>query len=156
MEMGSRVSPRSNTGEVDWSRHLPVGSIPGFDQPLHDHLLQLFFSYFNSWCCWTSEELFRRDMDLCLGDTDDAPERTSYYSPLLHNAILSLAVSFSDDPRVHDVEAGLFFASVAKDSIDIEVERPMLSTCQSLMLLGSFYSSSARHGLGWHHAGAGM
>jgi hypothetical protein len=97
-------------------------------------------------------------MAICLSTSSPSPppERTSFYSPLLHNAILSLAVAYCDDPRVRNVEAGLFFASVAKDAIEIEVERPMLSTVQGLMLLGSFHSGSARHGQGYYFAGAGL
>lgn len=92
-------------------------------------------------------------MSLCLSPptalNPTLPIRTSYYSTLLHNALLSLAVSYSDDPRLTESDAGLKFAARAKEAIEDEAERPMLSTVQGLMLLGSYHSGNARHGLGW-------
>ena len=156
--------------DVEWCKNLP--SFPGFDEALHTDLLALFFGYFCScvpspptfprnltshslrrWCRWTNEDLFRRDMSLCLSPptalNPTLPIRTSYYSTLLHNALLSLAVSYSDDPRLTESDAGLKFAARAKEAIEDEAERPMLSTVQGLMLLGSYHSGNARHGLGW-------
>ncbi|ORY78476.1 fungal-specific transcription factor domain-domain-containing protein [Leucosporidium creatinivorum] len=145
--------------EVDWARNLPSESIPGLDEQLHDHLLDLFFTYFNDWCGWTSgaaaPHLFRRDLACCLA-TPSAPQRTSYYSPMLHNAILALAVVYCSDPRVKDVDAVNLFASAAKAALEAEVERPMLSTLQGLMVLGSVHSGTSRHGAGYHYGGAGL
>lgn len=146
-------------GRVDWGRHLPLQSLPGFDENLHEHLLDLFFNYFNEWCGWTSGcregSLFRRDMARCLG-SPDAPGRTSYYSPMLHNAILSLGVVFCTDPRVASIPAAFIFATAAKEFLEAEVERPLLSTMQGLMTLGSVHSGSGRHGLGYYFANSGI
>ncbi|KAM0747627.1 hypothetical protein T439DRAFT_383241 [Meredithblackwellia eburnea MCA 4105] len=137
---------------ADWKLNLP--NIPELDEELHNHLLDLFFSYFCVWCCWTDPDLFRRDMRLCDGSSPARPSRTSYYSSLLHNAVLSLATAYSDDPRLEG--AGVAFADKAKEAMEEEAERPMLSTVQGLMLLGSYYSGRARHGLGWLWAGMGL
>lgn len=147
------AEPTRPIGEIDWGRNLP--EIPGgLDEDLHDLLLELFFTYFCSWCCWTDPVLFRRDLAVCCSDHPST--RTSFYSPLLHNAVLSLAATFSDDARITENDAGAIFATKAKALIEDEAERPMLSTVQGLMLLGSYHSGSAKHGLGWLYSGMGL
>lgn len=79
--------------------------------------------------------------------------RTSQYSGLLHNAILSLAANYSDHACFGPCDRGAVFASKAKRAIDTEAESPMLSTVVGLMLLGSYHSGTARHGLGYMYAG---
>lgn len=74
----------------------------------------------------------------------------------VHNAILALAVVYCTDSRITSVPAGVFFSSVAKDSVESEVERPMLSTLQGLMLLGSVHSGAGKHGAGYFWGGGGM
>jgi hypothetical protein len=75
---------------------------------------------------------------------------------MLHNAILSLATVFCTDPRVTSVPAGLIFATAAKEYLEAEVERPLLSTMQGLMTLGSVHSGAGRHGQGYYYAGGGL
>ncbi|ESK84965.1 fungal specific transcription [Moniliophthora roreri MCA 2997] len=126
------------------------------DQSLHDQLLALFFTYFNDWCCWVNPSLFFRDMVLCLSSQGNTQSRTSYYSPLLHNAVLSMGANFCEDPRLGIRDRGRPFAMKAIEAITIEGERPMLSTVSGLMLLGSYHSGNAKQSLGYLYAGMGL
>ncbi|KAI5479510.1 hypothetical protein MNV49_003452 [Pseudohyphozyma bogoriensis] len=139
--------------EIEWDRYLP--EIPGMDRALHDNIVDLYFSYFNSWCCWASPKLFKRDMQICLAP-NSTTIRTSFYSPLLHNTILSLGLNYSDDPRVRKFDAASRLTAVARDFVDDELERPRLSTISGLMNLGSCYSTIGYHGRGWAYAGMAM
>ncbi|KAK0202944.1 fungal-specific transcription factor domain-containing protein [Desarmillaria ectypa] len=148
-------SEYSGSTDFDWSRNLPV--VDGFGRDVHDELIDMFFAYFNSWCYWVEPTLFRRDMTACLSLSAAPPlARTSQYSSLLHNAILSLAANYSDHTCLGPRDRGAMFASEAKRAIDSEAESPMLSTVVGLMLLGSYHSGTARHGLGYMYAGMGL
>lgn len=145
----------STSADFDWSRNLPV--IDGFNRDVHDELVHMFFAYFNSWCYWVEPTLFKRDMSACLSfSAISSLARTSQYSGLLHNAILSLAANYSDHSCLGPNDRGAVFASEAKRAIDSEAESPMLSTVVGLMLLGSYHSGTARHGLGYMYAGMGL
>lgn len=84
----------------------------GLSREIHDSVLQLFESFFASWCrvgirfCPFRDNdnltsslapqvvdmyTFRSDMRTCLS-TPDGPFRTQNYSPLLHNAILAVGL----------------------------------------------------------------
>ncbi|KAL0571833.1 hypothetical protein V5O48_010129 [Marasmius crinis-equi] len=140
--------------EFDWSKNLPY--VEGMDAALHDELIALFFTYFNDWCCWVSSSLFIRDMVQCLRWDTEPHCRTSYYSPMLHNAILSMAANFCDDARLGTKDRGKLFAARAIERIGHEGERPMLSTVSALMLLGSYHSGNAKQTLGYMYAGMGL
>ncbi|KAK0457686.1 fungal-specific transcription factor domain-containing protein [Desarmillaria tabescens] len=152
----STSSPEYSGGtDFDWSRNLPV--VDGFHRDIHDELIDMFFAYFNSWCYWVEPTLFKRDVAICLSFSAAPPlARTSQYSGLLHNAILSLAANYSDRTCLGSCDKGAVFASEAKRAIDSEAESPMLSTVVGLMLLGSYHSGTARHGLGYMYAGMGL
>ncbi|KAF9260696.1 hypothetical protein L218DRAFT_1079168 [Marasmius fiardii PR-910] len=137
----------------NWEKNLP--HLEGMDLALHDELLALFFTYFNDWCCWVNPSLFFHDMLVCLSWDGNPPCRTSFYSPMLHNAILSMAANFCDD-RLGNEDRGKPFATRAIESIGIEGERPMLSTVSALMLLGSYHSGNAKQTLGYMYAGMGL
>lgn len=98
----------------------------------------------------------------------------------VHNAVLALATVYCPDPRLADGSASRAFAATAKSYIEMEVERPMLSTVQGacrvspelrrvysaltahsshptgLMVLGSVHSGVGRHGAGYYYAGGGL
>lgn len=75
---------------------------------------------------------------------------------MLHNVILSLAANYSESRYLEAVDWGGPFAARAKQLIDSESERPMLSTVAALALLGSHHSGTAQHGLGYMYAGMGF
>lgn len=109
------------------------------------------------WCWWVDETAFRHDLAVCLGAGSSAssPPRTSNFSPLLHNALLSLACSFSDDPRIFSDKAAISdaLAAQAKSELEREGERPTLATLQGLLLIGSHGSGSGRQGIGYIYSG---
>ncbi|GAA5984765.1 hypothetical protein JCM10908_003494 [Rhodotorula pacifica] len=160
--VGSFLDGRSSStpsGPLEWSRYLPGHLAREWDESLHDDLLKRFFTYFNSWCYWVDETAFRHDLALCLcASSSSSPPRTSNYSPLLHNALLSLAVSFSDDPRILSDKTALSeaLATRAKSEIEREGERPTLATLQGLLLIGSHGSGSGRQGLGYIYSGIAL
>ncbi|GJN93253.1 hypothetical protein Rhopal_006300-T1 [Rhodotorula paludigena] len=142
-------------GPVDWRRHLPP-ELAEWDEELHEDLLARFFAYFNTWCLWVDEDSFRRDLALCLSSNPLAPSRTSFYSPLLHNAIIALACALSNDTRVSDRSAARACAARAKALLEDEGERPQLSTQQGLLLVGSYHSGNSLQGLGYLYSGIGF
>ncbi|GAA6042421.1 hypothetical protein JCM8097_008444 [Rhodosporidiobolus ruineniae] len=145
----------SPSGPLDWSRNLP--DLPGWDQELHDDLIDRFFCYLNSWCLFVDEPSFRADMVAVLSyPVGAAPSRTSSYSPLLHCAILAIVCSFKDDPRLSDGTASQALARRAKAAIDEEGERPTLSMLQGLLLLGSWHTGASQVGLAYLYAGIGL
>lgn len=153
MTLPSQTSQPS--GPVDWRRHLPP-ELAEWDEELHEDLLARFFTYFNIWCLWVDEDSFRRDLALCLSSNPLAPPRTSFYSPLLHNAIIALACALSNDPRVSDRLAARACAARAKALLEDEGERPQLSTQQGLLVVGSYHSGNSLQGLGYLYSGIGF
>ena len=89
----------------------------------------------------------------CLSWNGNPPSRTSYYSPMLHNAILSVAANYCEDYRLGTEDRGRLFAAKAVECIGDEGERPMLSTISALMLLASYHSGNAKHSLGYMYSG---
>ena len=79
------VFDTTTAGPLDWRRHLPRDDdLKDWDEALHDSLLALFFTYFNSWCWWVDETAFRHDLAVCLGGGSSAstpPRCLLYTSP---------------------------------------------------------------------------
>ncbi|GAA5948610.1 hypothetical protein JCM21900_005189 [Sporobolomyces salmonicolor] len=148
-------APEVLRGPMNWDKNLP--ELQGWDEELHDELLSLFFSFFNGWCHWVEEAPFRRDLALCLSiNSHNPPSRTSNYGPLLHNAILAIACSYSDDPRVRGTTASADLATRAKRALEDEGERPTLATVEGLLLVGSWHSGNGKQGLGYIWGGSGL
>ncbi|KAI0051397.1 hypothetical protein FA95DRAFT_1554474 [Auriscalpium vulgare] len=138
--------------EIDWARHLPV------ENPLsraeHDRLLDLMFRFFTSWCLRVIPELFLMDMHRSLSIPRSEPTlKTAHYSPLLHNALLSVAAAFSDDPLVKDPVARRRYADRARDLMEGECERPKLSAILGLSILANYHSTSGNPTLGYMYFG---
>ncbi|GAA5863052.1 hypothetical protein JCM3774_001405 [Rhodotorula dairenensis] len=151
-----RRTSATPSGPLEWSRYLPEHLAQEWDEALHDDLVNRFFCYFSPWCWWLDETAFRHDLALCLcPSSSPAPPRTSNYSPLLHNALLSLACSFSNDPRILSDKAAISdaLAARAKSELEREGERPTLATLQGLALIGSHGSGSGRQGIGYVYSG---
>ncbi|KAF7360528.1 Zn(2)-C6 fungal-type domain-containing protein [Mycena venus] len=128
--------------EIDWSRHLPPEVI--LERREHDIILDLSFKFFTMWTFRVIPSLFLRDMYRALSvPRSEEPPRTPHYSPMLHNAILSLSLAFSDDPYLRDPKTRLCFATAAKSLHELnEYTKADLSTVQAMAFLsrGSFYS----------------
>lgn len=72
---------------------------------------------------------------------------------MLHNALISLATAFSDDPRIRDLKARQYFANKAKSYIDGECQHPNLSVVHALSILASFHSTQGDQTLGYLYFG---
>ena len=138
--------------------HLMISSCFTFNsQPPHVHLfhraLDLLFKFFTSWCLRIVPTLFLRDMyrALCIPPSQ-TPPKTPHYSPMLHNALLSLALAFLDEPFI-DLKTRQIYASTAKSFIEAECRKPNLSVVQALSVLASFHSSQGDQTLGYMYFG---
>ncbi|KAF7293807.1 Zn(2)-C6 fungal-type domain-containing protein [Mycena chlorophos] len=98
--------------EVNWRMYLP-SELP-FDRREHDRLLDIVFKYFTSWCMRVVPALFLRHMYRYIMHRGPQRLKTAHYSPMLHNAILALAATYSDDPAVRNIEARRAIAAHAK------------------------------------------
>ena len=81
------------------------------------------------------------------------PPKTAHYSPMLHNALVALALAFSDDARFRDLKARQYFIDAAKVGMEIECQKPTLAAVQALSFLGTFYGSQGEQGLGFMYFG---
>ncbi|KAJ6590939.1 fungal-specific transcription factor domain-containing protein [Mycena vulgaris] len=124
---------------IDWSRHLPPEV--AIDRQEHDRILDLSFKFFTMWCLRVVPPLFLRDMHRALSvPRSQRPPRTPHYSPMLHNALLSLSAIFSDDPYIRDPKTRQFFANTAKECLEAESQKPDISFVNSLAFLGTYYA----------------
>ena len=94
--------------------------------------------------------LFRHDMMVALKHPFP---RTPHYSPLLHNAILAIALGFSDDPDLRHPSTRAIFSRRAKSFIDEEGMSPTVATVQALAHIASYHSLGAEHNVGWLYIG---
>jgi hypothetical protein len=81
------------------------------------------------------------------------PPKTPHYSAMLHNALVALALAFSDDPELCDLRSRQYFARKAKEFIETECQKPSLSVLHALSILGSFHSSQGDQTLGYMYFG---
>ena len=114
----------------------------------HDRALQNFFAFFSDWQLRVISHLFLRDFALSIGHAHNrrlpAPRsQTWHYSPLTHNAILSVALAYSDNEHLRSREVREKFAKHAKLFLEAECRSATLSTVQGLAVLSSFHSGLA-------------
>jgi len=72
---------------------------------------------------------------------------------MLHNALLSVATAFSDDPVIKDAATRRLFADKAKSFLEDECERPKLSAMTALSILANYHSSTNHPTLGYLYFG---
>ena len=77
----------------------------------------------------------------------------THFSPMLHNALVALALAFSDDPRFRDLQARKYYVEAAKSYMEAECQQPNISVVEALSFLGSFYASQGDQGLGFLYFG---
>lgn len=138
--------------DSNWLRYLPQHC------PLmrldHDIAIQRFFKFFSSWGLRALPRLFLRDLALATSISNGRSTRkTPHYSPMLHNAILSVGLAYSDDIRLRSRTVREQFAKKAKEYVEVECHRPTLSTVQALAVLSSYHSGFAEQGLGFMYIG---
>lgn len=154
--------------DFDWSRYLP-NAVP-LTRNEHDRyifslcvyhfpyfpfrVLDLSFKFLTSWCLRIVPDLFLRDMHRTISaPRSQSPPKTTHYSPMLHNALISVATAFSDDPRIRDPKSRQYFASTAKNYIEAECQEPNISVVHALSFLGSYHSSIGEQTLGYLYFG---
>ncbi|KIY43005.1 hypothetical protein FISHEDRAFT_26732, partial [Fistulina hepatica ATCC 64428] len=138
--------------EFDWARHLPP-EVPLLRKE-HDRLLDIMLKFYTSWCLRIIPKYFLRDMAHALSTPRHLPApKTPHYSPMLHNALITVASAFSDDPMVRDFQSREYFAKKAKSYIDTECRTPNLSVIQALNIIGSYHSSRGEQTLGFIYFG---
>lgn len=147
----------------DWKQMLPQDV--DLTRMEHDTLLDIFFKVFSSWCYRTIPDLFLRDMRRYLENTrvvkPENPQSSSeeklvtigpksvHYTPMLHNAILSIALAYSDDPQLSKRSTRAKFVEQAKSTLEIECSRPSLACVHALAYIASFYSGEGEQTLGF-------
>jgi hypothetical protein len=72
---------------------------------------------------------------------------------MLHNALISVATAFSDNPSIRDPKSRQCFASTAKSYIEAECQEPNISVVHGLSFLGSYHSSLGEQTLGYLYFG---
>ena len=118
------------------------------DAGLVGHLMALYFCWQHPVFVLLSKECFLHDM---------SKGRTKYCSPLLVNALLSVACGFSDrpelrtDPDDSKTAGDLFFAEARR--LLFEDESSSLTTVQALALMGLREVSCGRDSSGFHYTG---
>lgn len=75
---------------------------------------------------------------------------------MLHNAILSIALCFVDEPPLRTPAVRKLFVAEAKKYIDSEAMNPTVATVQALAHLASYCSLAAEHNLGWLYIGMAL
>jgi hypothetical protein len=86
---------------------------------------------------------------------NDPTAQTPHYSPLLHNAILSVALCYADEEHLRFPGTRKIFAQQAKRFIDNDCANPTVATVQGLVTLSSYHSLEGEYNLGWIYVGQG-
>ncbi|KAG4260928.1 hypothetical protein FPRO03_02751 [Fusarium proliferatum] len=113
---------------------------------LRNHLLDLFWSWQNTWQYLVVKELFLEDLYIT--------HSGRYASPLLLSAVLALAARYSDrvelrsDPLEQNT-AGNALAEQAKMILFYESQAPKVTTVQATALLGLREIATDKEALGW-------
>ncbi|TCD68644.1 hypothetical protein EIP91_010299 [Steccherinum ochraceum] len=137
---------------MDWARHLPPEAPISREE--HDRLLHLFFCFFSGWCMRIVPEYFLRDMRRALSTPlGHKPPKSSHYSPMLHNAIFTVATAYSDDPRLREVRFREHFARKAKEYIENDCEKPGIPVVMGLSMLASYHATRGEQSLGYMYFG---
>lgn len=113
----------------EWLRYLPGDTLSLLSRLEHDRALLNFFSFFSNWQIRVIPHLFLRDFAVATSRPrhGKAP-RTQHYSPLTHNAILSVALAYSDSEYLRSFEVREKFAKHAKVFLEKECREANLST----------------------------
>lgn len=99
-----------------------------------------------------TRHLFERDMHEAM---NNQTAQTPHYSPLLHNAILSVALCYADEEHLRFPGTRKIFAQQAKRFIDNDCANPTVATVQGLVTLSSYHSLEGEYNLGWIYVGQG-
>jgi hypothetical protein len=152
LSRGDKKNDPSDSSLHDFRRVIPA-SVP-LSTAQHAIVLERFFTFFASWGLRAIRDLFYRDMQRYV----TAPAgfkipRTTHYSPLLHNEVLSIALTFADEEHLRVRSVRNIFASEAQKYLSAELERPTIATVHALALKSSYHSTNDEHTAGWTYMG---
>ncbi|KAF7364184.1 Zn(2)-C6 fungal-type domain-containing protein [Mycena sanguinolenta] len=120
--------------DIDWSRYLPPEVT--INRKEHDKILDLMFKFHSM--LGIMPPLFLRDMYRVLRvPRSQEPPITPHYSPMLHNALLSVSAAFSDNPYLRNPETRRYFAQTAQGYFDMK--KPDSNTINGLTFIAAFY-----------------
>lgn len=128
----------------DWGRYLPPEVT--LSRQEHDKILDLTFKFFPIFSLRLVPDMFLRDMHRALSvPRPQNPPRTPNYSPMLHNAILSIASIFADDPGIRNPNSRRHFITAASSHLAAECLAPELSLVHALVLMAIYYANEGEH-----------
>ncbi|KAJ6510854.1 fungal-specific transcription factor domain-containing protein [Mycena sanguinolenta] len=121
--------------DIEWSRHLPPEV--AMTRREHDRILELSFKFHTMFPLIPS--LFLRDMYRALTPPrSEEPPTTPHYSPMLHNAVLSVSAVYSDNAYLRDPKTRRYFLQAAQSCFD--VNKPDCSMVHALSFMATFYT----------------
>ena len=142
--------------DLDLGRHLPIDFLLSPEE--HKELVDLFFENFAFWGPRGYREAFDCAMQDALSPTPIPAPKTSststsvpttpssvHYSPMLHNAMLALAMAFSNEPHLRNLDNRMKFVAKARSYALEEMEVPTLSGILAFSYLSSFFSGTGQH-----------
>ncbi|KAF8216722.1 hypothetical protein K438DRAFT_1925784 [Mycena galopus ATCC 62051] len=119
--------------DIDWSRHLPPEV--AMDRREHDQILERGSKLHNVFL----PPVFFRDMYRALSvPQSEEPPATPHYSPMLHNAILAVSATLSDNAYLRDVKTRQYFVQKAQACFDFK--KPDHSMVHAMEYIGMFYT----------------
>ncbi|KAF8184156.1 hypothetical protein K438DRAFT_1598856 [Mycena galopus ATCC 62051] len=121
--------------DIDWSRHLPPQVT--MNRREHDEIMALGLKYQMMFPIIPS--LFLRDMYRALSiPRSEKPPPTPHYSPMLHNAVLSVSAAYSDSQHLRDPKTRRYFVQTAQACFDFKKPNP--SMVHALSFIAAFYT----------------
>ncbi|KAF9521080.1 hypothetical protein BS47DRAFT_1357025 [Hydnum rufescens UP504] len=154
----SDVDALDTQSKSAWHQFLPSGIELNLSRLEHDLVLVKYFRYYSSWNYRVIPDLFLRDFALAISPQCNSPGSGArspfrHYSILFHNAILAVALAYSDDARLRSRDFRSRFAQHAKSRLEEECRAPSLATVQGLGILSSYHSGLSEPGLGFMYFG---
>lgn len=139
----------------------------------HDIVLARGFKYGTSWLLSLVPELFLHDMLFALTTPSAAQSpspspsisshhrsstssqlRLQHYTPFLHCALLAFSCAFSPSPVLRSRATRARFAAHAKQWLDEEFKKPVMSLVTALALLGEYHCGIGERDPGYMYMGA--
>jgi hypothetical protein len=122
------------------------------DRALRDHLIDIYFTWIDSFFPLIDRSIFLKHMELA--ETD--PENCLFYSPTLLYAIMALASLHTDSDMLGGDIEGNGFAARARILIEQEMESPEVTTAQAFVLMGHREATTGRDSRGWIYTGMSL
>ncbi|KAH8691881.1 fungal-specific transcription factor domain-containing protein [Talaromyces proteolyticus] len=121
---------------------------------LEDHLIKLYLTWEDPATHIVDGQLFFEARNQVLDHPQNMGRMPSYYSELLVSAMCAVGVAFTTRiiPELPSPMAE-FFSSRAKALLEVEMDRPSVSTVQALVVLSAHEAAFTRDARGWLYSG---